>query len=153
MVTGRPSDYSAELVDKICDAIANSEDGIHKICKANTIFPHPATIMRWLAAEENTYFREQYARAKELQADFIVEKCYEIADDGTNDYMTITKGKESYNVEYREVVNRSKLRVDLRRWHVGKLAAKKYGDKLEHSVDPDSIPILPALIVEYRASG
>jgi len=45
--------------------------------------------------------------------------------------MTITKGDETYNVEDREVTNRSRLRVDSRKWLASKLNPKKYGDKLE----------------------
>ena len=59
-----------------------------------------------------------------------------IADDSTNDAMTITRrdGSES-EVADNEWINRSRLRVDTRKWLMSKLAPKKYGDKqqVEHS--------------------
>jgi hypothetical protein len=64
----------------------------------------------------------------------------EIADDGSNDYMTITKGNKSYNVEDREVTSRSKLRVDTRKWMLSKMNPKKYGDKIDVTTKDGPIP-------------
>lgn len=75
-----------------------------------------------------------YARAKKKQYDNIADDIIDIADDGSNDLMTIVKGDETYEVENKEVVNRSKLRVDARKWLLSKLYSEKYGDsvKVEH---------------------
>lgn len=94
--------------------------------------PSVQTVLKWLRKDMGG-FVAQYARAKEEQADFMVEEMIDIADDGTNDYMTITKGDISYNVEDKEVTSRSKLRVETRKWAAAKLKPKKYGDKLEHT--------------------
>lgn len=83
----------------------------------------------------NKELSDQYARAREARADKIFEEILDIADDGTNDFMTITKGDESYNVEDKEVTNRSKIRIDARKWMLGKMQPKKYGDKLDVDVD------------------
>lgn len=130
-MTGRPSKFTQELADKICETIATSSKGLRAICAENKI--DVSSLMKWL--KENKEFSEQYARAKELQADYLVEEIIEIVDDGSNDFMTITKGNESYNVEDREVTSRSKIRYDARKWIASKLAPKKYGDKTqtEHS--------------------
>jgi hypothetical protein len=55
----------------------------------------------------------------------------DIADDGSNDFMTITKGDISYEVENKEWTSRSKLRVETRKWAASKLKPKKYGEKLD----------------------
>jgi hypothetical protein len=70
-----------------------------------------------------------YARAKEQQADLLAEEIIEIADDSSKDL----QGYDDYNnpIENKEFVNRSKLRVDARKWVASKLKPKKYGDKLE----------------------
>lgn len=128
---GRPSKYTKALADRICKAIAESSYGLRKIMQKNSEFPDVATILRWLAEDDKKYFREQYARAREAQATMMAEEIIEISDDGTNDYMTIEKGDKSYNVEDREVTNRSKLRVDARKWLASKLLPKKYGEKLD----------------------
>lgn len=91
--------------------------------------PGRTTVNRWL--RENTEFRDQYARAREEQAEHLLDEILLIADDATNDFMTITKGDVSYEVENKEWTSRSKLRVDTRKWAMSKLAPKKYGDRLD----------------------
>ena len=125
---GRPETYSKEIADKICGEIAASSKSLRTIC-AQEGFPGIRTVMRWLADKDD--FRQQYALAKQEQADYMVEEMLEIADDGSNDYMTITKGDITYNVENKEVTNRSRLRVDTRKWIASKLKPKKYADRVE----------------------
>jgi hypothetical protein len=92
--------------------------------------PSVQTVLKWLR-EDKGGFVAQYARAKEEQADFMSEEMIDIADDGTNDFMTIEKGDMSYEIENKEVTNRSKLRVETRKWIISKLKPKKYGDKID----------------------
>lgn len=126
----RPSKYTKAIADKICLEIATTERGLHAICKPVKM-PSVATVFNWLKDANKKEFLNNYTRAREAQADFLVDQMIEIADDGTNDYMTITKGDISYNVEDREVTSRSKIRVDVRKWKASKLAPKKYGDKVQ----------------------
>lgn len=131
---GRPSMYSEALADKICLAIQSTSKGLNSICSVNDDFPHPATIYDWLIKYPT--FSEKYARARERQAEFMADQIVEIADDSSNDTMTVTsKSGEPIEMENKEWVNRSKLRVDTRKWLMSKLAPKKYGDKIqtEHS--------------------
>lgn len=120
---GRPSKYSQKLADAICERIAGGES-LRTIC-AEAEFPHRATIFRWLAEDEA--FRDQYARAREEQADHYAEEIIQIADDGLNDTYEVD-GETRVN---QDVVARSRLRVDARKWYASKLAPKKYGDKVE----------------------
>jgi hypothetical protein len=134
--------YSTELVDNICKVISESEFGLRKIFNENDDFPTVTTFMRWLADKEDhskDYLREQYARAKELQADYMAEKIIEIADESGNDTIQTDKGP----IPNSALMNRSRLRVDVRKWLMSKLAPKKYGDKLELSGDPKA-PLIPA---------
>lgn len=57
----------------------------------------------------------------------------DIADDGSNDWMErFNKDGESIGwVVNGEAVQRSKLRVDARKWALSKLLPKKYGDKID----------------------
>lgn len=124
---GRPTDYTQELADRICEELAMGKS-MRTVCLADDM-PAIRTIFYWLRS--NKEFLHQYTRAKEESVDAIVDEMLDIADDGSNDYMTITKGNNTYNVEDREVTNRSRLRVDTRKWIVSKLKPKKYGDKLD----------------------
>jgi hypothetical protein len=123
--TGRPSKYSEELANEICELIATSSMGLNHICKKLQIAP--SSVYKWLI--ENPNFSEKYTRAREAQADFMAEEIIEIADDSSQDLA----GIDDYGnkIENREFVNRSKLRVDARKWAASKLAPKKYGEKLD----------------------
>jgi hypothetical protein len=76
---GRPSDYSVEIADTICNRLAGGES-LRAIC-ANDGMPDRATVSRWLARYEE--FRDQYAFARECQADRLVDRILEIARDST----------------------------------------------------------------------
>ena len=94
--------------------------------------------MLWLSRDDE--LSERYARAKELQAEMMAEEILTIADDSSDDEIFIfadTKGGKPAKVTMNaEFVQRSKLRVDARKWVASKLLPKKYGDKinLEHDV-------------------
>jgi hypothetical protein len=102
--------------------------------------PDAGTIYNWLASPNLVPFFKQYARAKDTQAELMFDELLEIADDGSNDLMTIEKGDKSYEVENKEVVNRSRLRVDTRKWYLSKVLPKKFGDKLDVTSDGKALP-------------
>ena len=74
---------------------------------------------------------EQYARAREAQADQFAEDIIAIADDGIGDTYTDADGNERTN---QDVIARSRLRVDARKWLASKMAPKRYGDKLSAEI-------------------
>src|SRR5271169_6484233 len=82
---GRPSLFTTELGDEICNRIADGES-LRAIC-AEVEMPDKATVFRWLSAEGNKDFRNQYIRAREAQADSLVDDILSIADDARNDWM------------------------------------------------------------------
>lgn len=130
---GRPSIYSEAIADDICARLSVGES-LRSICLSEHL-PHISTVMRWLARDEG--FREQYTRAREVQAEYLIDEIIEISDDGTNDYVA-KRDAEGEIVGWRENgewSNRSRLRVDARKWAASKLAPKKYGDKsqVEHT--------------------
>lgn len=130
--TGRPSSYSDETADEICRRIAEGQ-GLREIGRAEGM-PSKTTVMRWLADETRegwARFRDRYAQARMEQADHYAEEILEIADDATNDWMERRQGEETVEVVNHEHIQRSRLRVDSRKWLMSKLAPKKYGEKLE----------------------
>lgn len=82
--------------------------------------------MAWLDGSRPE-FSEQYARAREAQADKLAEEALQISDDGRSD--TYVDGDGNVKTD-TEVIQRSKLRVDTRKWLASKMAPKKYGDKV-----------------------
>jgi hypothetical protein len=129
--TGRPSDYSPEVTTAICVRLGLGES-LREICRDEDM-PSKTTVMRWLAAHAE--FRDQYASAREAQADYYAEEIIEISDDGSNDWMLRKQGDDETEVENKEVLARSRLRVDTRKWLMARMAPKKYGDKVvqEHT--------------------
>jgi hypothetical protein len=130
MRTGRPTIYTEELGKEICDAIASSSKGIRKLCNENDSFPNPDTIYCWVKEHED--FSEQYARAKRLQIEVLADEIIEIADDTSNDTTVNANGKVIINHEH---INRSRLRIDTRKWLASKLAPKIYGQPSQQN-DP-----------------
>ena len=144
---GRPTKYTQKLAEEICLQLAEGKS-LRTVEVENPDFPSRRSIFRWLNKNED--FRHQYARAKEEAVEAMIEDIVDIADDGTNDYMTITKGDTEYNVEDREVTNRSRLRVDTRKWIVSKLKPKKYGDKVDITSDGKAIKGNTIVFEDFR---
>lgn len=131
---GRPTDYTKDMADKICEKIANGRS-LRSICAEDGV-PPMKTIYRWLEANEE--FRHQYARAREKQADYFAEEIIEIADSAEAESAAVSKAK---------------LQIDARKWAVSKIAPKKYGDKSELDVKSSDGSMTPAVRLdaeEYR---
>ena len=143
MPAGRPSDYTQELADQICEQLADGLS-LRSVCLAEDM-PDKSTVFRWLRTHDE--FRDQYERAKAESADALIDEMLDIADDGSNDWMKRSgKDEEDYWVVNGEHVQRSRLRLDARKWIASKLKPKKYGDKTTTEVTgADGGPI------EYRS--
>lgn len=131
---GRPLEFKQAVADIICERLADGES-LRSICEDDNM-PARSTVFRWLSTI--SAFSDQYARAREAQADAIFDDILIIADDGTNDWMERkdAEGEVSGWRENGEALRRSQLRVDARKWMAGKLRPKKYGEKLALT-DPD----------------
>lgn len=129
MPAGRPSDYSTEIADKICERLAEG-DSLRTICDEEGM-PSKATVFRWLA--KHPEFETVYARAREVQAEVLADEITTIADDGRNDLMEILN-KDGEPIGWREngeVLRRSQLRVATRQWIAERMLPHKYGTKIK----------------------
>lgn len=130
---GRPSSYSDEMALYICEQLVTGRS-LRSIC-AEDDAPDATTVFRWLDSQET--FRQQYARARELQAERLAAETVEIADAASN---------EDYNT--------ARLRVDARKWYASKLAPKVYGDKLTTEVtgaDGGPVQVQHTVVDDARA--
>lgn len=121
------SKFTEEIFTTICDRIATSSDGLVKICKEQNI--SAVSFYSWVKSDPELLNR--YTRAREDQADFLADQIIEIADDSTYDTKIIETKGGPLEIENTEWTNRSKLRVEARKWVAAKLKPKKYGDKLD----------------------
>lgn len=120
----RQSEYTQEVADAICERLSEGES-LRAICRDEDM-PGQSTVFKWLAAHPE--FVEQYARAREAQADRMADEILSIADDGLNDTYVDDDGNKRTD---QDVIARSRLRVDARKWLASKMAPKKYGDKVQ----------------------
>ena len=97
-------------------------ESLNRICMSEDM-PSRKTFFEWVSADESIMGR--YRMAMAMRADYHAEQIIEIADDGTND----TYKDEQGNVKVdTDVLGRSRLRVDARKWVASKLLPKVYGD-------------------------
>lgn len=125
-------EYSDEVASLICERLVEPRS-LRSICLDDDM-PSQATVFRWLADERYSAFRERYAHARETQADALFDEVLDIADDGSNDWM-VRHDEERSNLGWKEngeALNRSRIRIDARKWMAGKLRPKVYGEKQAH---------------------
>ena len=107
MSRGRPSTYTEEMGNRICDKLTEGVS-LRKLCMQKE-FPTASTVYVWL--DRFPDFAEKYARAREAATEDMLEDILQIADDDKID------------------PNDKRVRIDTRKWAMGKLKPKKYGDK------------------------
>jgi flagellar motor switch/type III secretory pathway protein FliN len=105
---GRPSKYSAELADRICERLAEGE-ALYRICGGDGM-PTERTVITWKQTKPE--FLQKYARAK-----------MEMLEREAENLITLSDSIDD--------PQRLRIRVDTRKWLLSKLIPKKYGDKLE----------------------
>lgn len=140
--------------DAVLEGIAEG-GSLREVCGKPGL-PSVTTFMRWLADERNETLRERYARARELQAEYMAEDILTIADEECTTVRADKHGTQDDGDGKTEVVfdstavQRNRLRVDARKWLLSKLAPKKYGDKVtqEHT-GPNGGPAQFSLTVGY----
>lgn len=124
---GRPTKYTAKLSDNICAKLSEGQS-LRTVCKSDDM-PCKATIFSWLRTNES--FLDQYTRAKQESADALTDEMLDIADDSTNDYIKTDEGDKKVDQEH---IQRSRLRIETRKWLASKLKPKKYGDRQQIDV-------------------
>jgi hypothetical protein len=120
---GRPTTFNKGVVDIVCERLAAGET-LRGICRDDNM-PHEATFRTWLLDDKNGVYT-QYATARDIGLDVMADQLLDIADDSSNDTFQTEDGTERTN---QEVIARSRLRVDTRKWYLSKLAPKRYGEK------------------------
>jgi len=136
--------FSAEernkIVSDICNLIANGLS-LRKALKTQENKIDSTTFYSWLDdPEDNNLKATQYARACEERTEVLADEIIEIADFTENDTISTEKG----DIPDNEWINRSKLRVDTRKWLMSKMNPKKYADKID--VTSDNKAIAPATL-------
>lgn len=110
---GRPSLYTLELGEEICQRIAEGES-LRTIC-AEDAYPDRVTVLRWL--NQHPDFATIYAQAREAQGDVMDEKILSTADACTN-----------------ETAAADRVKIAAYQWRAERLKPKAYGTKVTSEV-------------------
>lgn len=128
--------YSQEEKESIFNYIFQSIENGNSLRKSLiAVGISSSTFFIWIEEDESK--SKQYTRATELRAEALLDEMFDIVDDTSSDYtgIEIGEGEASEIVLDKkpnyELIQRSRLRYDARKWLIGKLNPKKYGDKLD----------------------
>ena len=103
--------FDQEKFNYIIEEMSNGV-ALTKICR-DPDMPSYSTFQKWILRDNELF--KQYARARQLQADYYADETVEIADGDPN-------------------VARARNRMDARRWHASKLAPRKYGERINQEL-------------------
>ncbi len=113
-------DTRAAIIEQLSEG-----KSLRSICEQPDM-PTEALVRKWARLDAD--FGSQYAHAREAGMDAMADEILAIADETSLDTKTTADGK---TVVDQEAINRSRLRVDARKWIMSKIAPKTYGDKLD----------------------
>ncbi len=150
---GRPSTYREATAELICARLADGET-LTSICKTPGM-PSRQCVHQWRM--RIPAFNDLYARAREIGMEAMSDDVLTIADDDSGD-VNPDGTPNSANVQ------RSRLMVDTRKFLMGKLAPKVYGDRqtvehtgtVEHAVtlsDRERMRRLASFLAQDAAAG
>ena len=124
----RTTSYNEKIVKVICDRLAGGES-VLQMCKDEHM-PAARTVYMWLLdVSGKRDFIDRYEAAKLVQAEAMHDELLNIADSANQDYALDENG-EPTQINH-ENINRSRLRVDTRKWLLARMNPKKYGDKID----------------------
>lgn len=128
MPAGRPSTYTPEMGEKICEQLAMGRPITH-ICREKG-FPHYITVIKWQS--QFPEFAELSARAMEAGTHVIAADALEIAD------------REDLEPADKRV------RIDTRLRLIGKWNKRIYGDSVAHDVEVRRVDRVEVALVDAR---
>lgn len=122
-----PFVWTLEIEGRLFDEIAGGR-AINTIAREEWC-PSEATIYRRMATDAE--FNKQISAARTAQQESEMDKCIQMADDATTENWQVVR-----------------LRIWARQWRAGKLAPKKYGEKIDVTSNGKSLELTP----EQRAA-
>ena len=136
---GRPSTFTPEMYEAVCEAIETTPKGLKWILDEKEEFPKLSTFYLWQEKQEDREaLMERYRRARNRQAELLIDETMEISDDTSNDTKIVGGDENEREVANTEWIQRSKVRIETRFKLAGKLDSSRWGDKIEQTLQgPD----------------
>lgn len=135
-----------EIEQLILQRLSEGES-LRAICRGEEM-PTEGAVRKWVRVDPGG-FGTQYTRARELGYECMSDELLDISDDGTNDWTSDARGNDIVD---HDVIARSRLRVDTRKWLLSKMLPKVFGDKLElgGKVDGDGTITIVRRVLKSR---
>jgi hypothetical protein len=132
----------------MCERMIAGES-LRSICESPGM-PSRRVIFNWL--DKNEEFRAKYELARQMQVEWWAHEIIEIADDSSGDFVINERGER---VVDNENIQRSRLRVDSRKWVMAKLHPARYGDKItaDITVKRDMKELTDSELLQIAGSG
>jgi hypothetical protein len=145
--TGRPSKYSPEIAQKMCNLLAEGVP-LQEICRMEG-FPAWRTIYDWMyrddeavAAGGGVGLSANIARAREIGYDALAEQCLIIADTpqlGVKETTSVDhKGNETIALSREDMLGHRKLQIETRLKLLAKWDPKRFGDRVQLAGDAEN---------------
>lgn len=153
MALGRPPTYTDELGLQICTRLADGES-LRAICETEGM-PSKSTVLKWVLDGNHKDFTDQYAKAREIQAEVLADEIIQISD--TTQLGIINKlGPDGEVIETRQedMLGHRRLQVDSRKWYLSKVLPKKFGDTTKLNLaDADGEKLAVSLVINGLSNG
>src|ERR1700761_1148494 len=135
----RPRKPTPALLDAICERLAGGQTGA-EVCR-DPAMPTWALLCTW--RQKDAAFDKRYWVARKQGCEFHADEIITIADDGSNDYVERKlKDGGTRLIWDRESFERSRLRVDARKWTASRILRHLFGERAEVAVStPDGVQL------------
>lgn len=144
MAGGRPTTYTPELGQYVCEIIATHGCGLKKLQKMYERFPDSSTIYQWIYKNEE--FSSQYLMARRNQANVLADSMLDLPEEINS--FTDKEGNERID---SGILGKAKLEYEIKKWHASKMAPKIFGDKQVVEQVTAENDTLKAELIELRA--
>ena len=118
---GRPTKYTEAIADTACERIAQGKSLVNICGELDLSYTQ---VMVWLKKYPD--FTDNYARARQDQADWYADEIISVIDNAPSD---------------RNEIERAKIKIEALKWVASKLKPKRYGDKLDLTSDGERVPM------------
>jgi hypothetical protein len=126
-VPGRPLEYEHAMAERILEGVSEGIPLV-RICALEGM-PTRATFLNWVNKDRDGLF-DRYDACRKRGLEAWADEIIEISDNANLDVIVTSDGVKMNG----EVVARSKLRAENRKWLLSKLDPGRYGERLELNV-------------------